>query len=89
MRRTDEKYGVIQMTLVDTWASTAAGAFALSENNLYTSDAFYEYFNHLDDNGILVFTRWAWSRRANPCGWSRWPARRSAGWARPTWRGTS
>ncbi len=58
VRRTDEKYGVIQMTLVDTWASTAAGAFALSENNLYTSDAFYEYFNHLDDNGILVFTRW-------------------------------
>jgi MFS family permease len=58
VRRTDEKYGVIQMTLVDTWASTAAGAFALSENNLYTSDAFYEYFNHLDANGILVFTRW-------------------------------
>ncbi len=58
VRRTTEKYGVIQMTLVDTWASTAAGAFALSENNLYTSDAFYEYFNHLDDNGILVFTRW-------------------------------
>jgi hypothetical protein len=58
VRRTDEKYGVIQMTLVDTWASTAAGAFALSENNLYTSDAFYEYFNHLEPNGILVFTRW-------------------------------
>jgi hypothetical protein len=58
VRRTEEKYGVIQMTLVDTWASTAAGAFALSENNLYTSDAFYEYFNHLDADGILVFTRW-------------------------------
>ena len=28
------------MTLVDTWASTAAGAFALSENNLYTVNAF-------------------------------------------------
>jgi hypothetical protein len=58
VRRTQEKYGVIQMTLVDTWASTAAGAFALSENNLYTSNAFYEYLNHLDRNGILVFTRW-------------------------------
>ncbi len=58
VRRTSEKYGVIQMTLVDTWASTAAGAFALSENNLYTSDAFTEYFNHLDAGGILVFTRW-------------------------------
>ena len=35
----------MQMTLVDTWASTAAGAFALSENNLYTVEAFREYFN--------------------------------------------
>jgi hypothetical protein len=58
VRRTDERYGVIQMTLVDTWASTAAGAFALSENNLYTSDAFYEYFSHLEPDGVLVFTRW-------------------------------
>jgi hypothetical protein len=58
VRRSEEKYGVIQMTLVDTWASTAAGAFALSENNLYTSDAFYEYFTHLEPNGVLVFTRW-------------------------------
>jgi hypothetical protein len=58
VRRSSERYDVIQMTLVDTWASTAAGAFALSENNLYTSDAFYEYLNHLTERGILVFTRW-------------------------------
>ena len=58
VRRSDEKYGVIQMTLVDTWASTAAGAFALSENNLYTANAFYEYLTHLSPDGILVFTRW-------------------------------
>jgi hypothetical protein len=58
VRRTDEKYGVIQMTLVDTWASTAAGAFALSENNLYTVDAFHDYLTHLNDDGILVFSRW-------------------------------
>jgi hypothetical protein len=43
---------------VDTWASTAAGAFALSENNLYTTDAFHDYFSHLTDDGILAFTRW-------------------------------
>src|SRR5205823_10734885 len=36
VRRSAEKYQVLQATLVDTWASTAAGAFALSENNLYT-----------------------------------------------------
>ncbi len=58
VRRTPEKYQVIQATLVDTWASTAAGAFALSENNLYTTDAFYDYLSRLTDDGMLVFTRW-------------------------------
>ncbi len=58
VRRSNEKYQVIQATLVDTWASTAAGAFALSENNLYTTDAFYDYLSHLSDDGILAFTRW-------------------------------
>ncbi|MDE3195783.1 MAG: hypothetical protein KGN84_05540, partial [Acidobacteriota bacterium] len=58
VRRSPEKYQVIQATLVDTWASTAAGAFALSENNLYTVDAFRDYFSHLTDDGLLAFTRW-------------------------------
>ena len=48
MRRSPEKYQVLQATLVDTWASTAAGAFALSENNLYTTDAFYDYLTPPD-----------------------------------------
>lgn len=58
VRRSPEKYQVLQATLVDTWASTAAGAFALSENNLYTTDAFYDYLSHLTPDGILAFTRW-------------------------------
>jgi SAM-dependent methyltransferase len=58
IRNSKDKYDVIQMTLVDTWASTAAGAFALSENNLYTVEAFQEYFDHLKPDGILAITRW-------------------------------
>jgi hypothetical protein len=58
VRRSTERYQVIQATLVDTWASTAAGAFALSENNLYTTEAFTDYLEHLTDDGILSFTRW-------------------------------
>lgn len=58
IRRTDGKFQVIQATLVDTWASTAAGAFALSENNLYTTDAFSDYLTHLTSDGLLAFTRW-------------------------------
>jgi hypothetical protein len=58
IRRSPERYQVIQATLVDTWAATAAGAFSLSENNLYTSDAFYDYFSRLTPDGLLSFTRW-------------------------------
>lgn len=58
IRATNQKFDVIQMTLVDTWASTAAGAFALSENNLYTVEAFKEYFQHLKPDGIIAITRW-------------------------------
>jgi SAM-dependent methyltransferase len=58
VRRSTEKYQVIQATLVDTWASTAAGAFALSENNLYTTEAFEDYLRRLRNDGLLVFTRW-------------------------------
>ncbi|MBI1354769.1 MAG: hypothetical protein GC160_10505 [Acidobacteria bacterium] len=57
-RRSEEKYDVIQMTLVDSWASTAAGAFALAENHLYTTDAFRDYLEHLNDDGVIAVTRW-------------------------------
>ena len=58
LRSTPQQFDVVQMTLVDTWASTAAGAFALSENNLYTVEAFREYFNHLKPDGMIAITRW-------------------------------
>ncbi|MFL6449278.1 MAG: hypothetical protein ACJ746_16590 [Bryobacteraceae bacterium] len=58
VRRSSAHFQVIQATLVDTWASTAAGAFALSENNLYTTNAFFDYLSHLTPDGVLAFTRW-------------------------------
>jgi spermidine synthase len=58
VRNARQSFDVVQMTLVDTWASTAAGAFALSENSLYTVDAFREYFEHLKPGGIVAITRW-------------------------------
>ncbi len=58
VRRSTDQYQILQATLVDTWASTAAGAFALSENNLYTSDAFRDYLSHLTDDGLIAITRW-------------------------------
>src|SRR5208337_2365954 len=58
VRNAPQTFDVVQMTLVDTWASTAAGAFALSENSLYTADAFREYFQHLKPDGMIAITRW-------------------------------
>src|SRR5229473_6650810 len=62
LRSTAQRFDVVQMTLVDTWASTAAGAFALSENNLYTVEAFREYFDHLKPDGFIAITRWEFKR---------------------------
>jgi len=58
VRRTTDKYDVIQASLVDTWAATAAGAYTLTENTLYTVEAFDDYFDHLTDDGVLTITRW-------------------------------
>jgi hypothetical protein len=58
VRRSTAKYDVIQASLVDTWAATAAGAYTLTENSLYTREAFGEYVDHLTDNGLLTITRW-------------------------------
>jgi Spermine/spermidine synthase domain len=62
VRNAKQQYDVVQMTLVDTWASTAAGAFALSENSLYTVEAFQEYFDHLKPDGMIAVTRWEFQR---------------------------
>jgi spermidine synthase len=58
VRRSGTRYDVIQASLVDTWAATAAGAYTLTENSLYTSEAFGEYLDHLTDRGVLTITRW-------------------------------
>ncbi len=57
IRRSPEKYDLIQMTSVDTWAGLSSGAYVLSENYLYTLDAFQDYLEHLTDNGLLCITR--------------------------------
>lgn len=55
----DSKYDMIVIKLVDSWAAQLAGGYALSENYLYTVEAFREYLQHLDqENGMLVMVRW-------------------------------
>ena len=56
--RSEKKFDIIQASLIDTWAATSAGAYTLTENNLYTKEAFMDYFDHLNEDGILTFSRW-------------------------------
>ena len=56
--RSQQRYDIIQMSLTDTWAATSAGAFALSENSLYTVDAWQTFLDHLTPNGLLTVSRW-------------------------------
>lgn len=58
LRRTAGRFDLIVATLVDTRASTAAGAYALSENSVYTVEAMAECLARLNPGGLLSFTRW-------------------------------
>jgi len=55
---TDAKYDTIVIKLVDSWAAQLAGGYALSENYLYTTEAFQQYLRHLSNDGMLVMIRW-------------------------------
>jgi hypothetical protein len=58
LSRTDKKFDVILLGFVDSWASVSSGGLSLSENYLYTVEAFRAYFEHLTDDGMLVILRW-------------------------------
>ncbi|HMI92818.1 MAG TPA: hypothetical protein VK509_15695, partial [Polyangiales bacterium] len=58
LTRTKRRYDLIQISLVDSWAATAAGAYALSENYLYTVEALRSYLARLEPGGVLSISRW-------------------------------
>jgi hypothetical protein len=58
MARSEERFDLIQMSLVDTWAATGAGAFTLSENGLYTLEAWSLFLSRLQNYGVFTVSRW-------------------------------
>jgi hypothetical protein len=54
----DERFDVLQISLIDTFSLNASGGFVFSENFLYTKEAFEEYYRHLTDRGLLSITRY-------------------------------
>lgn len=58
LARSRDRFDLIQISLIDTWAATAAGAFVLSENTLYTTDAWKLFLDRMTPEGILSVSRW-------------------------------
>jgi hypothetical protein len=52
------RYDLIQVALIDSFSASSAGLYALSENYLYTVEAFSQYLQRLEPGGILSITRW-------------------------------
>ena len=50
---TKEKFDLVQMSMIDTWAATGAGAFSLSENGLYTLEGWRAFLKAINDNGKI------------------------------------
>jgi len=53
-----QNYDLIQLSLIDTWAATSTGAYSLTENGLYTTQAWKLFLEHLNPHGILTVSRW-------------------------------
>ena len=53
-----ETWDVIDLSLIDSFAASAVGVGAVSENYLYTREAFQAFLSHLRPGGVLAVTRW-------------------------------
>ena len=63
LTRTEQSFDVIQMSMIDSWAATGAGAFTLSENGLYTTEGWRALLGALRPDGIFTVSRWYSSDR--------------------------
>jgi hypothetical protein len=53
----DQKFDIIQLSMIDTFAASAAGSLVFSENVLYTVEAFQLYYDSLTPDGLLTVSR--------------------------------
>jgi len=53
-----DRYDLIQIPLLDSFATAAAGTHSLNESYIYTIEAFEQYLDHLRPGGYLAITRW-------------------------------
>jgi hypothetical protein len=65
---THEKFDLVQMSMIDTWAATGAGAFSLSENGLYTLEGWRAFLKTIDNDGFFTVSRWYSPSEVNETG---------------------
>lgn len=58
VRQSGQRFDVIAIHAIDTYAATVAGAYSLTENFLYTKEAFEDYLAVMSDDGLLTIRRW-------------------------------
>jgi spermidine synthase len=53
-----QRYDIIHLPLLDSFATAGAGTVSLSESYIYTVEAFEDYLRHLRPGGFIAITRW-------------------------------
>lgn len=55
--QSDEVFDTVTITFIQTGIASGSAAFALSEANLFTVEAFTEFIGHVDDGGMFYIFR--------------------------------
>ncbi len=58
VKKTSQRYDLIQLALTDGFSGSASGVYALSESYLYTVEGLQDYISRLAPGGYLAITRW-------------------------------
>ena len=58
LQRDTGRYDLIQIPLLDSFATAAAGVHGLNENFLYTIEALQQAIKRLENQGYIALTRW-------------------------------
>ncbi len=58
IRQRVNTYDLIELSLVESYNTSASGVHALNETFLYTIESVQDFFLGLKDDGILAFTQW-------------------------------
>ena len=57
LRRSSDRFDIIQLSGVDTYTALSSGAYTLSESYLYTVEAIKDLYEHLTEDGIVNYSR--------------------------------